>query len=179
MSIETTMLLTTTTALQGWFEARGQAVARGGQDTLGISDASFHESPEGGEVTSLVGRLLSTMPYLAAPTLISIFSTMLANPYWIPGAILVANVVPSAIFLLCEDKDSSEATLAKNASQIMGLAMKVLNVVMIGMVIGSSATSMGAVALGATTLMGAISVASLIYTTMQSMPSASAYNNGF
>ena len=178
MTIETTLLLTTSTALQGWFEARGASLKRGGQDSLMINEGSFYESPEAGELHTLAGRLISTMPYLASPTTIQMLSTMIANPYWISGGLLLANIIPSIVYALTEDKDSPAAEVAATVSSVMGIAMKALNLVMISLILGSSATPMGATAFLATTCVAAFSAASIVYTTVNSI-STSRKNESF
>lgn len=165
MSIETALLLTSTTALQGWFEARGVSLWRGGEDALQISEGIFHRSPTVGELTSMAGRVLSTMPYLASERIMHVFAHSISNPVWVGAGLLALNVIPSIIFAMSEDKDSATAQISAVASHVMGTAMKILNLVVICSVLSAHSAPLTLPVITAVVLFGTLSSVSLVYTT--------------
>lgn len=163
MTMETVMLLSATTALQGWFAARGRADAKG-TDAFGDDEGLYHKSEQNGEVVAMAGRVLSTLPYFAVPRLVEIFAKAVSNPLFLSGGLLALNIIPTVLYLAYQDK-TDLAAIFKTASAIMSLATQVLNLFMIGIVIANSAAPIGAAALASGTLFGALSLASIVHTT--------------
>lgn len=162
MSIETVLLLSTTTAMQGWFEARAAAEVRG-TDAFGNDEGLYQKSDTRSAVFALAGRVASCLPYLASPVILDVIGKSISNPLYVGIGMVAVNVIPTAMQIIYAD-DEEVAMSFKAMSSILSIAMKVLNVAMICILV-SGATTISPVSVGAIVISCAMSLASLAYTT--------------
>jgi hypothetical protein len=164
MSMETVMLLSASSAMQGWFMAQGRADEKG-SDALGNDEGWYHQNETTSQIINLAGRIFATLPYFAAPRLVEILAQAASSPLYLSGGLLVLNVIPTVFYLANKEENPDLAALCKTVSSVMSVAMQVLNLFMIGVVISTSTAPVGAGALMAGTLYGALSLASIAKTT--------------
>lgn len=164
MSIDTVMLLMSNSALQGFMEAWGNARAKGGEEFLAVNENQYNAHHGTGVVLSFAGRMISVAPYLGSPAIMQLFTQSIVNPHYVGIGLALLNCIPLAV--LVENSENSELSL--RIGKMLGVAMQIMNLLVIGALIATAATPMSLSSIVAATLCATPSAISIAFTTFGS-----------